>query len=107
MSFWNKIRSELAIFQRSEKLFCLFAMFVCFLISAEYGITRPASGALCVTLFSSKIFPWLWLATVPFNLLVVILYNRFLPKVGPLKMMGALVAATITINSAAACLVPL
>jgi ATP/ADP translocase len=106
MNVWNKIRSELTSFHRSEKLFCLFAMFVCFLIQIEYATTRPASNALCITLFSAKIFPWLWLTTVPVNLLIVALYNRFLPSIGPLKTMGGFVAVTIAINSAAAFLIP-
>jgi ATP/ADP translocase len=105
MNLWNKIRAEFISFQRSEKLFCLFIMLVAFFIAAEYGITRPASNALCITLFSSKIFPWLWLATVPLNLSIVAFYNRFLPSVGPLKMMGILAAATIAVNTSAAFLI--
>jgi len=107
MNFLNRIRAEFASFQLSEKIFCLSVMFVGFLISAEYGITRPASNSLCITLFSSQIFPWLWLATVPLNLAVVAAYNRYLPRIGPLKMMAMLAGATVLINSAATFLVPI
>ena len=106
MSLFHKIRSEFASFQRSEKLFCFFVMSIGFLISAEYGITRPASNALCMTFFSAKIFPWLWLATVPVNLAIVAFYNRYLPRMGPLKMMAILAGLTVLINSAAAFATP-
>jgi ATP/ADP translocase len=99
MSLLRKIQSEFVSFHRSEKLFFLFIVFVGFFIAMEYGITRPASNSLCITLFSSKIFPWLWLATVPLNLLTVVFYNRYLPRIGPLKMIGILAGTTIAINS--------
>lgn len=70
-----------------------------FLIGGEYGITRPASNSLFLTLFSFKAFPWVWLATVPLNLLVVTLYNRFLPRIGPLKMFFAIGISVICTNT--------
>ncbi len=107
MSFLRKIRSEFASFHRSEKFFFLFILFVGFFIAMEYGITRPASNALCITFFSSKIFPWLWLATVPLNFLTVVFYNRYLPSIGPLKMIGVLAGITIAVNTVAAFLIPI
>jgi len=76
-------------------------------IAAEYGITRPASNALFLTAFSSKAYPYVWLATVPLNLLVIYLYNRFLPKIGPLRMLGYLAGTTIAINSLCGFLLPI
>lgn len=84
---------------RTEKLFVFFAMLCGMAIAAEYGITRPASNALFLTAFSSKAYPWVWLATAPLNLFVIYLYNRALPKIGPLRFIFYLAAATIGINT--------
>ncbi|HSX25477.1 MAG TPA: Npt1/Npt2 family nucleotide transporter, partial [Chlamydiales bacterium] len=81
------------------KSFLFFAMFCCMMIGCEYGITRPASNAIFLTVFSAKAYPWVWLATVPLNLLVVYLYTRFLPKIGPLKMMGIVGTFSIGVNT--------
>ncbi len=83
---------------RTEKLFIFFAMLCGMTIAGEYGIVRPASNAIFLTVFSAKAYPYVWLATVPLNLLVVYLYSRFLPKIGPLKMMGAMVVSAMTIS---------
>ncbi len=93
------LKTEISGFSRREKFFIFFAMLCCFTIAAEYGVTRPASNALFLTVFSSKAYPYVWLATVPLNLSVVYLYNRFLPLIGPLRMMYALAGMTIGINS--------
>jgi AAA family ATP:ADP antiporter len=90
--------SELASFTRQQKLFVFFAMLAGFAISAEYGISRPASTSLFLSLFSSKAIPWVWLISVPFNLSVIYLYNRFLPRFGPLKMVGIVAFLTVVIN---------
>ena len=87
---------------RKEKLFIFFAMTIGFLIAGEYGITRPASHSLFVTVFSSTMLPWLWLATVPVNLIAIFLYNRFLPVLGPFKMWAAVSLSVMLVNSTAA-----
>ncbi|PIS02924.1 MAG: hypothetical protein COT85_02520 [Chlamydiae bacterium CG10_big_fil_rev_8_21_14_0_10_42_34] len=89
-------------FSRSEKLFIFFSMISVFCICGEYAITRPTSNALFLTLFSSKAYPWVWLATVPLNLLVIFFYNKFLPKVGPFRMLCTIASITIAVNSLAA-----
>ena len=81
-----------------EKLFLFCIMLSVFAISCEYGITRPASNGLLLTYFSSQMIPWIWLATVPLNLLVVMLYNRYLGKIGPTKMLGIVALVTVVIN---------
>lgn len=93
------LKREIEGFSRSEKFFIFFAMLCGMSIAAEYGITRPASNALFLTAFSSKAYPYVWLATVPLNLFVVYLYNRFLPKIGPWRMMATLAGATMAINT--------
>lgn len=84
---------------RSEKIFILFAMLTAVFINAEYAITRPASNALFISFFSAKNFPWVWLMGVPINLLAIDIYNRFLPKIGPLRMLIAFASLTIAINT--------
>ena len=98
--------AELKSFSRSEKLFILFAMLTGFSIAGEYGITRPASQSLFLTFFSAKALPWVWLATVPLNLAVIYLYNRFLPRIGPLRMLTTLVCAVVSINLLCAIALP-
>jgi AAA family ATP:ADP antiporter len=98
----SQILSELSQFTRAQKWFVFFAMATGFLIASEYAITRPASSAMFLSLFSSKAIPWVWLISVPFNLLIIYLYNRFLPRLGPLKIIGAIGLATVCVNLTAA-----
>jgi AAA family ATP:ADP antiporter len=69
-------------------------------ICCEYAATRPASNAIFLSLFSIKAYPWVWLATVPLNFGVIYLYNRFLPHIGPLRMLVAIGCVTIGVNMA-------
>lgn len=85
-------------FVRKEKWFIFFAMCAAALTCGEYAITRPASNALFLTTFSVKAYPYVWLATVPLNLFVIYLYNRCLPKIGPLKMFCFLALAAMLVN---------
>jgi len=50
--------------------------------------------------------PWVWIVTVPFNFTLVYLYNRFLPKVGPLKMAVGTALAVMGVNIATVSLLP-
>jgi AAA family ATP:ADP antiporter len=89
-----------------EKFFLFCVMLSVFAVSCEYGITRPASNGLLLTYFSAQMIPWIWLATVPLNLLVVMLYNRYLGKIGPVKMLGIVALLTILINATAGIVTP-
>lgn len=91
---------------RSEKLFIAFAMLSAFLICGEYAVTRPTSNALFLTQFSSKAYPWVWLFTVPLNFFAIHCYNKFLPKVGPWKILVAFALGAMGINSLTALLSP-
>jgi ATP/ADP translocase len=92
---------------RPEKWFIFFSMIVGFCISAEYGIIRPVSQCIFLTVFSASAFPILWLATVPVNFAIVYIYNHFLPRLGPLRMMGIVVSCIISINILCFVLLPL
>jgi len=94
-------KEEISSLKHREKWFVLFAMTIGFLISLEYSITRPASHSLFLTVFSSKLIPWLWLATVPINLSVIFFYNRFLSMWGPLRMWGVVAGTVMLVNSSA------
>lgn len=100
----DSFKEEIETLARSEKLFIFFCMLSLFSISAEYAITRPASTSIFLETFSSEGVPYVWLATVPLNLFIVYLYNRFLPRIGPIKMMGTLVLATAGFNALCALL---
>lgn len=82
-----------------EKWFVIFSMLSAMAVCGEYAITRPTSNALFLTLFSSKGYPWVWLATVPLNLFVIYLYNYFLPKMGPLRVLWIFAIVTAAINT--------
>lgn len=69
-----------------------------FLISFEYAMTRPASSSIFLSVFSASAIPWVWLVSVPINLAIVYLYNRFLPKIGPVRMVGSIILIVSTIH---------
>lgn len=106
MSLFSPIQQELKGFTRSQKLFIFFAMLAGFSIACEYAVTRPASNAIFLTQFSSAAFPWVWLATVPLNLLIIVLYNKFLPKLGPKRMLLTVALIAVTINLSAGFILP-
>jgi len=84
---------------RGEKLFLLFAMICGFFITAEYAITKPTSNSIFITHYGMKLFPYAWLATVPLNLLIVTLYNRFLPRLGCFRMVLCSAVLIMGINA--------
>ena len=100
-------RKDLASLNRAEKLFILFAMLTGFCIYSEYAIVRPASQSIFLAIFSAKAYPTVWLATVPLNLSVIYLYNHFLPRFGPLRMMAALVGIIAGIHLLCGLLLPI
>lgn len=98
MQLIQSIRQEISGMLRAEKLFIFFVMLVGFCIAGEYAITRPASTSIFLSVYSTKHLPLVWLVTVPLNFLVVYLYNRFLPRIGPVQMLGVLVAIVVGIH---------
>jgi AAA family ATP:ADP antiporter len=86
------IRQELASYSSGERMFIFSAMLCGFLICAQYAIVRPVSNSLFIGAYGADFFPYAWLATLPLNLALVALYNRFLPRLGCFKMFLALIA---------------
>ncbi|PWU13831.1 MAG: hypothetical protein C5B45_05555 [Chlamydiae bacterium] len=81
-----------------EHLFILTAMLCSFFISMDYAIVRPVSNALFITDYGVHFFPYAWLFSIPLHLLLVGLYNKYLPKLGCLKTYLSLTIAVICIN---------
>jgi len=78
-----------------DRLFILSAMICGFLISAEYSIIRPVSNSIFISAYSTLWFPYAWLATVPLNVVLVALYNKYLPRLGSFRVY-LLIASMIT-----------
>lgn len=92
------IKSELQSYSSVERLIVLCAMICSFCITAEYAVTKPTSNSIFITHYTVKWLPYAWLATVPLNLLVVSLYNRFLPILGCFRLFLLTVGLTIGVN---------
>lgn len=82
---WLAIKQGFQTLSLQEKLFIVAAMFCGFFISAEYAVVRPVSNSLFISSYGTAFFPYAWVATVPLNLFIVFLYNRYLPKLGCVK----------------------
>jgi AAA family ATP:ADP antiporter len=82
----QKIRDEISLFSKRERLFIFFAMACGFFITGEYAIIRPVSNAVFLTAYGSKALPWAWIAVVPLSFLVVAFYNKYLPRLGCMRM---------------------
>lgn len=93
---WTALKNELTSFTWTQKRFILSAMLCGFFISAEYAIVRPVSNSVFIHAYGSSLFPYAWLATIPLNLLLVSLYNRFLPRLGCLRMCCIILALAMS-----------
>ena len=91
-------KEEILQFSRSQWFFIMLAMICGFCIMFDYGIVRPVSNSVFITSYGSNFFPYAWLAIVPLSFLIVELYNRFLAKLGVLKMFLAIIATISVIN---------
>lgn len=97
MAGWiETIKGEFLGFSSRERRFVLFAMVASFLIAFEYAIARPVSNSLFLTAYGSSFLPYAWLSAVPLNLLLVSLYNKYLPRLGCLKIFWILATTVIT-----------
>jgi len=92
------IKSELLSYSPLERLIVLCCMICSFCITSEYAVTKPTSNSVFITHYTVKWLPYAWLATVPLNLLVVSLYNRFLPVLGCFRLFLLTVGTTLGVN---------
>jgi ATP:ADP antiporter, AAA family len=93
-----QLKRELATFSKQERLFVFFAMLCSCFISSEYAIIRPVSNAIFLSAHGAQAFPYVWLATVPFSLFLVALYNKYLPRWGCFRMFLSLAVLVMGIN---------
>ncbi|QZA58795.1 Npt1/Npt2 family nucleotide transporter [Candidatus Rhabdochlamydia porcellionis] len=93
-----QFRQELNKFSKTERLFIMGAMLCGFFILADYSIIYPVSNSLFISTYGTQFFPYAWLVSIPLNLLLVGLYNKYLPKLGCLKTYLILAGSTVAIN---------
>lgn len=102
LSLLAKLRAEVSSFSSKEKLFLLAAMLCSYFISADYAIIRSVSNSLFIQSFGSKAFPYAWLLSIPFNLAVVTLYNKYLTRLGCFKIFVVIASLVVIGNCMAA-----
>lgn len=95
---WRKLKEEILQLTGAQRIFILCAMICAFCITADYGIVRPVSNSVFLTEHGTDFFPYAWLAIVPLNFLLVELYNRFLARLGVLRMFLAIVIFIAFVN---------
>ena len=100
-----QFKQELNKFSKTERLFILGAMLCGFFILADYSIIYPVSNSLFISTYGTHFFPYAWLVSIPLNLLLVGLYNKYLPKLGCLKTYLIVSGSIVTINYSCAFLV--
>jgi len=99
---FSLIRSEFQGYSHLERLAFFFAMVCSFCITSEYAITRPTINSVFIEYYTTKALPYVWLIVVPLNLIVVHLYNRFLPTLGCMRFFLLTVFFTLALNLFAA-----
>lgn len=95
---WKSFKNELFQLTSTQVVFILCAMVCGFCITADYGIVRPVSHSIFLSVYGSHFFPYVWLAIVPFNFLIIELYSRFLPKFGVQKMFYTILGLILCVN---------
>ncbi len=96
---WKGLKEEILKLKAQHRIFILCAMICSFCITADYGIVRPVSNGIFLTAHGSKLLPYAWMAIVPLNFLLVELYNRFLSRLGVLKMFFTIILVAGAINT--------
>lgn len=71
---------------RPTRQFAFLAMFLSFLITGEACVAKAVSNSIFLSEYGAKQQPFAWLVTIPFNLLIVWLYNTFLFRIGCFRM---------------------
>lgn len=82
------IKNEYASYSIFEKRFILFAMIVSFFVHMEASIVKAVSNSLFISTYTTEYLPYVWLASVPLNFLLVHYYNKWIGVLGPTRMQG-------------------
>jgi AAA family ATP:ADP antiporter len=96
---WRKLKEEILQLTGAQRIFILCAMICAFCIMADYGIVRPVSNSVFLTEHGADFFPYAWFAIVPLSFLFVELYNRFLARLGVLRMFLAIIFFIAFVNT--------
>lgn len=86
-------------YSKFEKLFILFVMICSFCITAEAAITRASANSVFLSAYTAKLFPTAWLVSVILNFAIVTFYNKFLPKMGCVRMLILSVSIALLMNT--------
>jgi|JI9StandDraft_1071089.scaffolds.fasta_scaffold22958_3 AAA family ATP:ADP antiporter len=97
-NFLTNLRSEYRSYSHFEKLFIFYIMLCSFLITGEASITRATANSVFLSTYTVKLFPLVWLTSVPLNFLIVSFYNLFLPKLGCIRMLILSICLAFCIN---------
>ncbi|MFI0477549.1 MAG: Npt1/Npt2 family nucleotide transporter [Candidatus Rhabdochlamydia sp.] len=100
-----QLKQALNKFSKTERLFIIGAMLCGFFILADYSIIYPVSNSLFISTYGTHFFPYAWLVSIPLNLLLVGLYNKYLPKFGCLKTYLIVAGSIVTVNYSCAFLI--
>lgn len=100
--FFKGLKEEILNLSRDHKIFILCAMICSFCITADYGIVRPVSNGVFLTTHGSSLLPYAWIAIVPLNFLLIEFYNRFLNRLGVLKMFFVIIGFAALVNTTCA-----
>ncbi len=95
---FNRVRDEASSFSKWEVLFIICAMVCSFFISCEASIIKPVANSLFLRDYGVRWLPLVWLTIIPFNFVVVHLYNKLLPKSGPFRVLATSTIASACIN---------
>ncbi|HEY5235907.1 MAG TPA: hypothetical protein VIJ14_07000, partial [Rhabdochlamydiaceae bacterium] len=96
---WRKFKEEILQLTGTQRIFVFCAMICAFCITSDYGIVRPVSNSIFLTQHGTDLFPYAWLAIVPLNFLMVELYNRFLSRIGVLRMFITIILVVAFVNT--------
>ena len=88
----------LSFIRSRDHLFVLFAMLTGFCMTAEYAVTKPTTNSVFIATYGSGFYPYVWLATLPLNLFIVSLYNRFVLRIGCMKMLAITAGCGMLMN---------
>lgn len=84
---WNELILFYGRLDRAHKLFIFYTMLLSFFITGEACITKAVSISFFLNDHGANNQPLAWLCTIPAGLLTVWIYNHFLFRIGPLKML--------------------
>lgn len=81
-----------------QRKFLLYVFTLCFLICGEASITKPIANSFYLSTYGAKYLVYVWLATVPCNLFIVLFYNRYVFRFGFTRMLWLSIILAIGIN---------